>query len=81
MGDHGGLYDRESHSGAARIATGGEEGVEDLAAIGIRDRAAVIARNSIGSLRPIPTQPVAMRSITSCCMPVNKRLKRALVVD
>ena len=43
MAGHDGLDDREAHSGATGVATGGEEGVDDLLAVRLSYRIAVIA--------------------------------------
>src|SRR6185295_12082321 len=42
MAGHHGAHDRKPHAGAAGIAPGGKEGVEDLLAVRLRDRIAVI---------------------------------------
>src|SRR5262249_47156371 len=43
MARHDRAYDGKPHAGAAGVAAGGEEGVEDPVAVGLRDRLAVIA--------------------------------------
>src|SRR4051812_25864970 len=43
MARHYGAYDGKPHAGAAGVAAGGEEGVEDAVAICRRDRVAVVA--------------------------------------